>query len=152
MEFTSVTTEGAKGGVRIPVPFDPDEIWGRKPHHDVAGTVNGMGMRASLTPGAGQSFALGPAWCRPCGMDAGRTVTVVVFPEGPQRGALDPDIDAALSAEPDAAWFFDGLAQFYKNAYLAWIAATKRSPAERAHRIATTVALLKAGQRERPRP
>jgi uncharacterized protein YdeI (YjbR/CyaY-like superfamily) len=58
---------------------------------------------------------------------------------------------AALTAEPEAAAFFDALAQFYRRAYLRWIDATKRRPDERASRIAEVVRLCKAGVKERPR-
>jgi len=50
---------------------------------------------------------------------------------------------------PKRAPFFDSLAQFYRNAYLRWIDSTKRSPEMRAVRITETVALLKAGEKER---
>jgi uncharacterized protein YdeI (YjbR/CyaY-like superfamily) len=73
------------------------------------------------------------------------------MPEGPQSDALAPDIAAALSAEPEAARFFDGLATFYRKNYLRWIEATKRSPEVRAQRIAELVELMKAGKKERPR-
>jgi uncharacterized protein YdeI (YjbR/CyaY-like superfamily) len=82
---------------------------------------------------------------------AGDMVTVELSPEGPQRLDLAPDIVAALSAEPEAAAFFDALAQFYRRAYLRWIDATKRRPDERAARIAEVVRLCKAGIKERPR-
>jgi uncharacterized protein YdeI (YjbR/CyaY-like superfamily) len=78
-------------------------------------------------------------------------VAVVLVPEGPQRADLAPDVAAALVAEPSAGAFFDSIAQFYRNSYLRWIDATKRSPATRAARIATMVELLKAGMKERPR-
>jgi len=35
---TTVTT-GASKRVMVPVPFDPDEAWGAKSEHHVAGTV-----------------------------------------------------------------------------------------------------------------
>lgn len=92
----------------VPVPFDPDEVWGTKREHRVAGT------------------------------------------EGPQRDDLAADVAAALAAEPEAAAFFDSLAQFYRNGYLRWIDATKRRPEERAARIAEVVRLLEAGIKERP--
>ena len=34
----------------VPVPFDPDAIWGPKPQHHVTGTVNGRGVRAVIEP------------------------------------------------------------------------------------------------------
>ena len=84
-------------------------------------------------------------------MKPGDTVDVSLAAEGPQRDALDPDIAAALAKDPKAAAFFDGLAQFYRKAYLTWIAGTKSRPDERARRIAEVVKLLKAGVKERPR-
>jgi len=149
-EFTVTVLAHGRGSVLVPVPFDPDAMWGAKTTHRVAGTVNGMRVRGVLKPiGGGHGFTLGPAWRRVCGVDAGDEVTVVVEAEGPQRADLAPDIAAALDAEPEAALFFDSLAQFYRNAYLRWIDATKRRPEVRASRIAEMTDLLKAGQKER---
>jgi hypothetical protein len=137
----------------VPVPFDPDEEWGRKPEHHVHGTVNGMGVRAVIEPlEDGLGIVLGPAWRRDCGIEPGDAVDVVLAPEGPQRDDLAPDIAAALDASPAAGAFFDSLAQFYRRAYLRWIDGTKRRPEVRAERIAETVRLLEAGEKERPTP
>ena len=57
---------------------------------------------------------------------------------------------AALEAAPDAAAFFDSLAQFYRRGYLRWIDATRRRPDLRAARIAEMVEFLKAGHKQRP--
>ena len=59
----------------------------------------------------------------------------MLYPEGPQRANLAPDVAAAVDTAPDAAAFFDSLAQFYRRGYLRWIDATKRSPDKRAARI-----------------
>lgn len=88
---------------------------------------------------------------RDCGIAPGDEVDVGLYPERPQRDDLADDITAALAAEPDAAAFYDGLARFYRRAYLRWIDATKRRPDLRAERIAEVVDLLKAGIKERPR-
>jgi hypothetical protein len=150
-EFTVTVVAGGQGRVFVPLPFDPDEAWGSKIRHHVAGTVNGMRVRGVVEPaGERQGFVLGPAWRRGCGIRPGDEVTVVLVPEGPQRGDLAPDIAAALDAEAAAAEFFDSLAQFYRKAYLTWIGATKRRPEVRAARIAETVELLKSGHKERP--
>ena len=109
---------------------------GPKKAHHVSGTVNGMGVRAVVEPlGEGRGILLGPAWRRDCGIAPGDEVAVVLFPEGPQRDDLAPDVAAALASEPTAAEFFDSLAQFYRNAYLRWIDATKRRPEVRDARI-----------------
>lgn len=151
--YTATVTQDGRRRVLVPVPFEPDEAWGAKPEHPVAGTVNGMGVRGVVEAlGDGWGIVLGPAWRRDCGVAPGDTVAVELFPEGPQREDLAPDIAAALEAQPAAGAFFDGLAQFYRRAYLRWIDGTKRRPEVRAERIAEVVELLKAGVKERPKP
>jgi hypothetical protein len=150
MRFTTTATSDRKRRVAVPLPLDPDEAWGPKLAHRVAGTVNGMRWRGVVEAvGDGRGIVLGSAWVRDCGIAPGDTVTVELSPEGPQRPDLAPDITAALTADPEAAAFFDALAQFYRRAYLRWIDATKRRPDERAARIAEVVRLCKAGIKER---
>ena len=135
----------------VPVPFDPDTVWGTKSDHRVSGTVNGMGIRASVEPlGDGFGIVLGAAWRRDCGSAPGDAVEVVLSPEGPQRAEFTDDYRTALDAEPVAGAFFDGLAQFYRQAFLRWIDANKRRPDERARRIAEMVDLLGQGKKQRP--
>jgi hypothetical protein len=150
--FTATVAAAPRGGVRIPVPFDPETVWGAKARHLVGGTVDGMRVRGSVEPaGDGYGFTLGPMWVRDCGVEVGRTVTVVIAPEGPQRDDLAPDVAAALDAHPAAGAFFDSLAQFYRKAYVRWIEATKRRPEQRPERIAEMIRLLEAGAKERPK-
>lgn len=150
-EFTTTVTQDGRRRVLVPVPFDPDSVWGEKAEHRVHGLVNGMGVRAVLERlDDGYAFLLGRAWRRDCGIGPGDEVTVALKPEGPQRSDLAPDVASALAAEPEAGAFFDSLAQFYRKAYLRWIDATKRSPDLRAARIAEMVELLKGGHKERP--
>ena len=151
--FSTNLVSGDRDRVFVPVPFDPDQVWGRKTEHHVHGTVNGMGVRGVIEPLAdGRGVVLGPAWRRDCGLGSGDAVDVVLQPEGPQRDDLDPDVAAAFADDPRAGEFFDSIAQFYRRAYLRYIDATKRRPAERAARIAEVVGLLRAGIKERPRP
>ncbi|TDB73217.1 YdeI/OmpD-associated family protein [Micromonospora sp. KC723] len=150
-QFTTTVASASRGRILIPVPFDPDIVWGTKPRHHIRGTVNNMSVRGAVEPaGDGYGFTLGPAWIRGCGLAAGDTVTVAIEPEGPQRGDLAADIAAALDAHPAAAAFFDSLAQFYRRAYLRWINATKKRPDQRPQRIAEMIRLLEAGHKERP--
>lgn len=149
--YKTVVTTDHRRRVMVPVPFDPDDAWGEKPLHHVAGTVNGMGVRAEVERlDEGFGIFLGPAWRRDCGIAPGDAVSVELFPEGPQRDDLAPDLRAALDASPEAGAFFDSLAQFYRRAYLKWIDATKKRPDVRAERIAQVVTLLEQGVKERP--
>ena len=141
----------AKSGSRtyIPIPFNPNEIWGVKQRHHITGSVNGCAIRGSLGSDGGQYFLpLGAAWRRDNKVDAGAEVEVVLAAEGPQSDDLSPDVAAALAAEPQAKEFFDSLATFYRNTYLRWIEGAKR-PETRSARISEMVGLLKAGKKQR---
>jgi hypothetical protein len=151
--FSTVVAAGPRGGGIIVVGFDPDEAWGAKAAHPVTGTVGGCRVRVTLSPGGGGwAFTLSPARLGQLGLAVGDEVAVELAPEGPQRADLAEDIAAALAASPEAAAFFDTLAQFYRKAYLRWIDATTRRPDLRAGRIAEVVDLLQAGIKERPGP
>lgn len=141
-----------RGQHYLVVPFDPDEVWGKKERHHVNGSVDGAVWRGPLQR-AGREFImlLGPAWVRGSGIDVEGEVSVSLAAEGPQRDELAPDLAKALAAEPRAAEFFDSLATFYRKGYLRWIDATKRRPEVRAARIAELVELLEAGHKQRPR-
>jgi hypothetical protein len=144
--FTVTVQDGERGRLFVPVPFDPDEVWGPKTHHRVGGTVKGLRVRGVVGLYAGaQGFLLGPAWVRDCGVGVGDAVDVVIGPEGPQRDELPEDVAAALAASPQAGTFFDSLAQFYRAGYLRWINATKRSPELRTQRITEMIGLLELG-------
>jgi hypothetical protein len=141
----------AKSGTRtfIPIPFNPNEVWGVKQRHHITGTVNGYGVRGSLGSDGTQYFLpLGAAWRRDCGLDTGSKVEVVLSPEGPQSESLSPDVADALDAEPQAKAFFESLATFYRNTYIKWIERAKR-PETRAARMKEMIDLLKAGKKQK---
>ncbi|WP_370949683.1 YdeI/OmpD-associated family protein [Amycolatopsis sp. cg5] len=150
--FAATVRAGARGRVFVPVPFDPDQVWGSKPRHHVTGTVNEIRIRGVVEKfGADLGVVLGAAWRRDNGLAPGDHVEVALAPEGPQRDDLADDIASALDANPAAAAFFDSLAQFYRRAYLRWVDGTKNRPELRATRIAEMIDLLAAGLKERPK-
>lgn len=149
--FTTTVAEGPRRQVYLPVPFDPDTVWGAKPVHHVNGSVNGRRLRGPITAfGDERGVTLGAAWRRDCGIAVGDEVEVDLAPEGPQRSELAPDLAAALAAHPEAAAFFDSLATFYRKGYLRWVNATTRRPDLRAARIDELITHLAAGRKERP--
>jgi Bacteriocin-protection, YdeI or OmpD-Associated/Domain of unknown function (DUF1905) len=150
--FRALVAAGPGGRGVIAVPFDPSQVWGVKAEHRVGGTIDGRRVRGTISPGdGGWAFMVSPMWIRDAGVAVGGEVMVELVPEGPQRGDLAGDVAAALAANPDAAAFFDTLAQYYRKAYLRWIDATTRRPDLRAARIAEVVDLLAAGIKQRPR-
>jgi hypothetical protein len=147
--FTAKVEQRQRGGIAIKLPFDPSAEWGSKDRHDVTGTINGHKVRGRLrSVDSDHYLELGPAWCRDASVAPGAQVSVLLAPEGPQIGSLAPDFAAALEAEPRAREFFESLATFYRKNFVRWVEEAKR-PETRARRIAESVAVLKAGRRER---
>jgi hypothetical protein len=133
----------------IALPFDPNEVWGVKRRHHVAGRINGCGVRGPLgSDGTGYFLPLGAAWRRDNGVEAGSEVDVELSPEGPQGERLAPDVAEALEAEPEAKAYFEALATFYRNTYVKWIESAKR-PETRSARISEMVELLRAGKKQK---
>jgi hypothetical protein len=148
--YATTVIRGDDGRVYVPVPFDPDEVWGTKTRHSIAGTVGGIRVRADVEPvGEGRGFVLRPARLRDHALAPGDRVKVVIEAEGPQRADLADDVAAALEADPKAGESFDALAQFYRKAYLRWIDGTTRRPEQRPVRINEMVELLREGKKER---
>lgn len=144
-----VTVRKSGSKTQIPLPFDPNAVWGTKQRHHITGTINGCQVRGPLeTDGSHYVLRLGAAWRRDNSVEAGAEVEVVLSPEGPQNDTLSADIAAALYAEPQAKAFFEALATFYRKGYIRWIEGAKR-PETRAARIAEMVQLLKAGKKQR---
>jgi hypothetical protein len=142
-----------RSGAFVVLPFDPAALWGRRDVYRIGGTANGCKFRSIVELADGEwRVTLTPMWLRDAGLTGAKTITFVAHLEGPQRDELDRDFAQAVAAEPAAAAFWDNLAQFYRKAYVVWIAGTKRRPDVRAERIAETVRLLKAGVKARPKP
>ena len=90
-KFNTVVQVGPKGRVFLPLPFVPNDVWGVKGDHHVAGTINSMPVRAVVESlGDGYGIVVGPAWRRDCGVSPGDKVVVILAPEGPQRDDLAP--------------------------------------------------------------
>jgi len=150
--FTGTVRAEGRGRVVVPVPFDPDQVWGVKSRHHITGTINQVRFRGVIEASdADRRIVFTPAWLRDNSLEPGEPVEVELSPEGPQRADLAEDIAAALDAAPTAAAFFDSLAQFYRRAYLRWINGTTRRPELRAARIAEMVDLLTAEIKQRPK-
>lgn len=151
VEFEAKFVVGPHGRMFLRPPFDPAQVWGERTLYRLTGAVNGEKIRALMERHDGEwRLMLTPMWIDCLGLRDDDTVRVVMALEGPQRDGLDADIAAALDAEPQAAAYYDALAQFYRRAYLKWIDGTKRRPELRAERIAEMVRLLKAGTKARP--
>ncbi len=149
MRFETSAKGRANGGIAVRLPADPDQTWGHKDRHHVAGSIAGMRVRGVIVQrGADPYLELGPSWCRAGIVKSGDRVTVILEPEGPQVDGLAPDFRDALAADPPARRRFESLATFYRNAFVRDVEGAKR-PETRARRIRETIEALHAGRRER---
>ncbi len=133
------------------MPFDPDEIWGAKARHDVAGTIDGHGVRGPLQKDRdGWILFLGPTWRAQAELneDKSAEVEIILAPEGPQLENIPSELSEALQNNPDALNFFFSIAPFYRKNYVRWIESARR-PETRAARITETVKLLNEGKRQK---
>ena len=46
--FVKTIERMPKGKARVPVPFDPNEVWGSRREHHVGGVIDGFGVRGSV--------------------------------------------------------------------------------------------------------
>ena len=149
IQLFQATIEKSGAKTIIVLPFNPEEVWGKKQRYYVTGTINSNQYRGPLGYDGFRYFlSLGAAWRRDQGMEAGQKVEVELTPEGPQSDALSPDITAALNNNSHARMFFESLATFYRNGYIRWIESARR-PETRQVRITQMIGLLKAGKKQR---
>ena len=142
------TVEKSGTGAYIVIPFDPDEVWGAKERHYVAGSIADHRFRGCIeADGTPRILSIGAAWLRDNDVGDGVNVEVILAPDGHQIETISPDIAAALEAEPKARVFFESVAPFYRNNYIRWIESAKRPETRRA-RIAEMVKRLEAGQKQ----
>jgi hypothetical protein len=146
--FRTTAIGRPRGGIAIPLPFDPAEAWGDHVRYDVHGTIGGFRVRGQLSSTSDDwRLELGPAWCRDPRVGAGREVDVELRPEPPHMASIADDVRVAITADPVADRRFGSLATFYRKGFIDWIESAKR-PETRVQRIEQTVAALHAGRRQ----
>jgi hypothetical protein len=147
--FKTTIQSGERGRVFISLTFDPAAVWGKQKRHYVKGTINDFPFASSLGVDDGQYFMpLNKEFRDQAGLFTGDLVSVVMELDSAHSDPIPEDFAAALRDEPEAQNFFDSLSAFYRNTYIAWITEPKQAETRAAH-IKQTIALLKAGRKQR---
>ncbi len=151
VKYTTTVMVDKQGRTHVPVPIDRTTPGDRSPTATSLGQWMAEASAVSSPPRDTVTYwssgRYGHATAVPLPAHPSRSCS---NRKAPQRGDLAPDVAAALDVAPDAAAFFDSLAQFYRNAYLRWIDATKRRPDQRPVRVAEMIRLLREGKKQRP--
>lgn len=138
------------GGAYVDVPFDVEEAYGKK-RVPIVATIDGATYRGSLVRMRSECHMLliRKDIRAKIGKDVGDTVQVTLEEDTtPRTIAVPADLAEALAGDAAAAAFFEGLSFTHRREYVTWVEEAKRE-ATRRGRIEKTVALLRAGQRER---
>jgi hypothetical protein len=148
-EFDTALEADQRGRVRIRMPFDPSEAWGKKQRHYIRGTLNGVEFEGSLgSRGGAWYFPVNKALQQKAKAGPGDDVHVVIEPSESPEADVPDDLARALADEPRAKEFFDGLSGFYRRQYVGWIQEAKREET-RVSRVAEVVELLNQERKQR---
>jgi hypothetical protein len=146
VEFNATIELNGKTATGIEVPPEVmAELGGKRV--PVTVTINGYSYQSTIGSMGGRSLIPISAEHRGhAGVNAGDTVTVGLVPDTAARTiGLPDDLAEALTAEPRARAFFDGLAASHKKEYVRWVNEPKK-PETRQARLAKTIELLVAGK------
>ncbi len=140
---------GDSGGAFVTIPFDVEQTFGKK-RVKVVATIEGIPYRGSLVRMGGECHLL-PVLKQirqQAGKSIGDEVEVTLEEDVvPRVITVPPDMQQALSADPDAQAFFTRLSYTHQKEYVQWIEEAKRLQT-RQSRIAKAVEMLKQGKRD----
>lgn len=145
--FRAVIREGARGGAYVEIPFDVEQVYGRK-RVPVRATIDGAAYRGSVAR-MGGAYILGVLkdLRRQIGRDIGDEVDVVLTEDTEERTVDVPtDLAAALAGDSAARDRFDKLSYTHQREYVQWITEAKRE-STRQTRVTKTLEMLRAGER-----
>jgi hypothetical protein len=149
-EFDAVIENAGGGGAYVKIPFDVNEVFGKK-RVQVQATFDG-------TPYRGLLVRMGEPWHiliilknvrEKIGKSFGDTVHVTVQEDNdPRVIEIPPALAELFEQEPEALAFFDSLAYSHRREYVNWINEAKQE-STREKRLAKTIEMLKQKQKSR---
>jgi Bacteriocin-protection, YdeI or OmpD-Associated/Domain of unknown function (DUF1905) len=150
MRFHTTILQNGKTATGIRVP---DEVMatlgpGRRPPIRV--TLNGYTYRTTVGSVDGVlMFSVSADVRKNAGVAGGDEVDVdIELDNEPREVTVPADFQAALSRDPDASLFFEGLSYSHKSAYVLWIESAKKAET-RERRIPDAIKMLKEGRKQR---
>ncbi|WP_460497571.1 YdeI/OmpD-associated family protein [Glycomyces tarimensis] len=149
MKFDAELRLNGKTATGVPVPDSIIEALGGGRRSKVTVSLNGHRFRTSLGTMAGQVMIPVSGVVRSAaGIEAGDRLHVeIALATEPEHVDVPEDLQAALSSEPDAHAFFDGLTASQQRGYTEWIQQAKKAET-RQRRLEQT---LDALRQARPR-
>jgi hypothetical protein len=152
-EFECKLIAKGPGGAwtHLPLPFNAEEVFGRRGRIPVSGTLNGFPFRRALTPlGNAEHYMMVDKTLKAgANTGPGQQVHVVLELDLEERRVEVPEeLAAQLAHDHISSAAFARLAYSHQKEYTDWISTAKR-PETRTKRAAQAVEMLRAGKRFR---
>jgi len=148
-KFRAVIENAGGGGAYVSVPFDVEQVFGKK-RVKVKATLQGEPYRGTLVRMGGPHHML-PVLKEireKIGKSFGDEIEVVVEEDTePRQVEVPPDMQQALESDPEAKAFFAQLSYTHQREYVRWIIEAKRDQT-RHDRIHRAIEMLKQGKSE----
>jgi len=148
-KFRAVIENAGGGGAYVSVPFDVEQVFGKK-RVKVKATLQGEPYRGTLVRMGGPHHML-PVLKEireKIGKSFGDEIEVVVEEDTEPRQVEVPlDMQQALESDPEAKAFFAQLSYTHQREYVRWIIEAKRDQT-RQDRIHRAIEMLKQGKSE----
>ncbi len=148
--FKAIIQPHSSGGAYVDVPFDVEEVFGKK-RVKIRATFDGVLYRGLLTKmGTPHHFLLVRKDIQAkIGKGPGDEVKVTVEEDLEPRVVKVPsDVKRLLKQHPEAGKFFEGLSYTHKKEYIQWIEEAKK-PETRERRKEKMIEMLLDGRKER---
>lgn len=142
--FRAVIEKAEGGGAYVTVPFDVEEVFGKK-RVKVKAIIEGIPYQGSLVRMGGPCHILGvlKEIREKSGKSFGDEIEVTVEEDTePREVTIPPDVAQALETNPEADAFFKQLSYSHQREYVQWIEEAKRDTT-RQKRIEDMVEMLK---------
>jgi hypothetical protein len=150
MRFHTTISQNGKNATGIRVPDEVMAALGPSRRPAIRVTLNGFTYLTTVGSVNGEAMISVSADVRKnAGVAGGDPVDVdVELDTQPREVSVPTDFQAALSRDPEAQRFFEGLSYSHKSAYLLWIESAKKAET-RERRIPEAIKLLKEGRKQR---
>jgi hypothetical protein len=150
MRFHATISRNGKNATGIRVPDEVMAALGPSRRPPIRVTVNGFTYLTTVGSVDGAAMISVSADVRKnAGVAGGDPVDVdVELDTEPREVTVPADFRAALSRNPDADRFFEGLSFSHKSAYVLWIESARKTET-RERRIPDAIKMLKEGRKQR---
>ena len=148
IKFKAVIEEAYNSGAYVTVPFDVEDVFGKK-RVQVKATIAGFPYRGSMVRMGTEDHILVVLKDirKKAGVTIGDEIEVEVEEDTEPRVVTIPeDVQQALAEHPEAGAFFEKLPYSGRKEYMFWIESAKRAETRR-NRIAKMIDLLKQGKK-----